>query len=145
MNFITISDFHVILCASVVAACFSNPIVMHREITVAESMNLNIDADCMVQVLVPIPQYPLYSATIQLLGGTLVPYYLTEEENWGMSINELRRSVTEARRKGICVSFLSRVYELLMCVVVLSRRIFRKRTIHSMAVMFLGRYMDIEL
>jgi len=52
-------------------------------------------------ILVPIPQYPLYSATIQLLGGTLVPYYLTEEENWGMNIDELQRSVTEARRKGI--------------------------------------------
>jgi aspartate/methionine/tyrosine aminotransferase len=33
-------------------------------------------------VLVPIPQYPLYSAGIQLLGGSLVGYYLHEETGW---------------------------------------------------------------
>lgn len=33
-------------------------------------------------VLVPIPQYPLYSAAIQLLGGSLVGYYLHEETGW---------------------------------------------------------------
>jgi glutamate--glyoxylate aminotransferase len=54
-------------------------------------------------VLVPIPQYPLYSATIQLLGGTLVPYYLSEESNWGLDVKDLQKSVTEARRKGITV------------------------------------------
>ena len=27
-------------------------------------------------VMIPIPQYPLYSATISLNGGTAVPYYL---------------------------------------------------------------------
>lgn len=59
----------------------------------------------LLQILVPIPQYPLYSATIQLLGGTLVPYYLTEEDNWSMNINELQKSVTAARRKGISVRF----------------------------------------
>jgi glutamate--glyoxylate aminotransferase len=63
-----------------------------------------------LQVLVPIPQYPLYSATIQLLGGTLVPYYLTEEDNWEMNVSELQKSVTEARRKGITVSLLTHVY-----------------------------------
>ncbi|KAK4261363.1 hypothetical protein QN277_004370 [Acacia crassicarpa] len=54
-------------------------------------------------VLVPIPQYPLYSATIALFGGTLVPYYLEETANWGLDINEIRRSVSQARYKGITV------------------------------------------
>ena len=35
-------------------------------------------------VLVPIPQYPLYSATCTLLDGALVPYYLDEESGWGL-------------------------------------------------------------
>ncbi|XP_039690130.1 glutamate--glyoxylate aminotransferase 2 isoform X2 [Medicago truncatula] len=54
-------------------------------------------------IMVPVPQYPLYSATIALLGGTLVPYYLEETANWGLDTNELRRSVREARYKGLHV------------------------------------------
>ncbi|CAL0311879.1 unnamed protein product [Lupinus luteus] len=54
-------------------------------------------------ILVPVPQYPLYSATIALLGGSLVPYYLEETEHWGLDITELRRSVAQARSQGINV------------------------------------------
>ncbi|XP_045814853.1 glutamate--glyoxylate aminotransferase 2 isoform X1 [Trifolium pratense] len=54
-------------------------------------------------IMVPVPQYPLYSATIALLGGTLVPYYLEETANWGLDTNELRKSITEGRRKGLNV------------------------------------------
>ncbi|XP_028754501.1 glutamate--glyoxylate aminotransferase 2-like [Neltuma alba] len=54
-------------------------------------------------VLVPVPQYPLYSATIALYGGTLVPYYLEETANWGLDINEIRQSVSQARYRGITV------------------------------------------
>lgn len=54
------------------------------------------------------PQYPLYSATISLLGGSLVPYYLEETANWGLDIANLRQSVAQARSQGITVSiFLS--------------------------------------
>ncbi|XP_018450621.1 glutamate--glyoxylate aminotransferase 1 isoform X1 [Raphanus sativus] len=54
-------------------------------------------------ILVPVPQYPLYSATISLLGGSLVPYYLDESENWGLDVNNLRQSVAQARSQGISV------------------------------------------
>lgn len=54
-------------------------------------------------ILVPVPQYPLYSAAISLFGGTLAPYYLEESANWGLDIGELRKSVLEARFKGITV------------------------------------------
>ena len=60
-----------------------------------------------LQILVPVPQYPLYSATISLLGGSLVPYYLDESENWGLDVNNLRQSVAQARSQGISVSTLS--------------------------------------
>jgi len=36
--------------------------------------------------LVPIPQYPLYSATLTLYGGTLLPYYLEEEKGWALDL-----------------------------------------------------------
>ncbi|KAF2307037.1 hypothetical protein GH714_024367 [Hevea brasiliensis] len=54
-------------------------------------------------VLVPVPQYPLYSAAISLFGGSLVPYYLEETANWGLDINDLRHAVFQARSKGITV------------------------------------------
>jgi glutamate--glyoxylate aminotransferase len=40
-------------------------------------------------ILIPIPQYPLYSALITLMGGTQIPYYLDETQNWGLDINDV--------------------------------------------------------
>ena len=48
-------------------------------------------------ILVPIPQYPLYSAGIALNGGRLVEYYLDEEEGWAMPASEI------AERGGACI------------------------------------------
>jgi len=52
-------------------------------------------------VMIPIPQYPLYSATIPLMGGSPISYYLDEEKNWALSPKELERAVKEAKEKGI--------------------------------------------
>ena len=57
-------------------------------------------------IMVPIPQYPLYSASIALYGGQLVPYYLDEEQGWALNLGELQRSLTEARGRGVCVRAL---------------------------------------
>ena len=57
-------------------------------------------------VMVPIPQYPLYSASIALYGGELVPYYLDEENGWAMDIDQLQVSLDSARANGICVRAL---------------------------------------
>lgn len=48
--------------------------------------------------MIPIPQYPLYSATIAEYGMGLIGYYLNEENKWGMDIEELQRSLNEARK-----------------------------------------------
>jgi alanine transaminase len=40
-------------------------------------------------ILTPIPQYPLYSACIQLLGSTLAGYYLNEDKNWEVDLDNL--------------------------------------------------------
>eukprot|EP00245_Coleochaete_scutata_P011284 TRINITY_DN4160_c0_g2_i2.p1 TRINITY_DN4160_c0_g2~~TRINITY_DN4160_c0_g2_i2.p1 ORF type:complete len:538 (-),score=104.19 TRINITY_DN4160_c0_g2_i2:128-1741(-) len=58
-------------------------------------------------IMVPIPQYPLYSASIALHNGTLVPYYLNESKGWGLSIDELERSLEAGRAKGLCVRALA--------------------------------------
>lgn len=57
-------------------------------------------------ILCPIPQYPLYSASIALHGGTLVPYYLDESTGWGLKTSDLKDQLEDARSKGIDVRAL---------------------------------------
>lgn len=57
-------------------------------------------------VLVPIPQYPLYSALTTLFDGHLAGYYLDESKGWMVTIKELRRALDEARGKGSLVRAL---------------------------------------
>jgi alanine transaminase len=57
-------------------------------------------------ILVPIPQYPLYSASIALHGGSLVPYYLDESSGWGLEISHLKNQLQEARANGTRVRAL---------------------------------------
>ncbi|KAL8537858.1 hypothetical protein ACS0TY_012839 [Phlomoides rotata] len=57
-------------------------------------------------ILCPIPQYPLYSASIALHGGTLVPYYLDEVTGWGLEVSELKTQLETAKSKGISVRSL---------------------------------------
>ncbi|KAL0694708.1 hypothetical protein Bca4012_061888 [Brassica carinata] len=58
-------------------------------------------------ILCPIPQYPLYSASIALHGGSLVPYYLDEASGWGLEISELKKQLEDAKSKGITVRALA--------------------------------------
>jgi len=57
-------------------------------------------------VMIPIPQYPLYSATIRRLGGTQVNYYPDEDNDWTLSRSELERSISEARKNGVDVKII---------------------------------------
>ena len=52
-------------------------------------------------VMIPIPQYPLYSATIDLYGGKQIGYYLDEQNRWQLSESALTESITEAIRTGV--------------------------------------------
>lgn len=51
-------------------------------------------------ILMPIPQYPIYSALVKLLNGTQVGYQLDEETGWSLDMNEIRRAITDCREKG---------------------------------------------
>ncbi|KAB2596949.1 alanine aminotransferase 1 [Pyrus ussuriensis x Pyrus communis] len=57
-------------------------------------------------ILCPIPQHPLYSASIALHGGTLVPYFLDEASGWGLETSELKKQLEDAKSKGINVRAL---------------------------------------
>ncbi|GAA5878049.1 hypothetical protein JCM1840_001727 [Sporobolomyces johnsonii] len=51
-------------------------------------------------VLIPIPQYPLYTAALALNAARPVPYYLKESADWGLDIADVRRNVEKARHDG---------------------------------------------
>jgi aspartate/methionine/tyrosine aminotransferase len=54
-------------------------------------------------IMIPIPQYPLYSATLTLYEGKQVGYYLDEGHDWRLSRKMLQDSLDEARRYGVRV------------------------------------------
>jgi alanine transaminase len=57
-------------------------------------------------IMTPIPQYPLYSASIELLGSTLVGYYLNEEKQWSVDINNLTENYKKYCDNGYNVKAL---------------------------------------
>lgn len=52
-------------------------------------------------IMIPIPQYPLYSATLTLLGGSRIDYFLDEEHDWQLSKETLEQSISTAKTQGI--------------------------------------------
>ena len=54
-------------------------------------------------VLVPIPQYPLYTATLSVLNATCVPYYLDEGQGWGTDVEAIRGAYEKAKGEGLDV------------------------------------------
>lgn len=47
-------------------------------------------------IMIPIPQYPLYSASVALYDGNFVGYELDESTNWGMKIENLQAAADAA-------------------------------------------------
>ncbi|XP_017914251.1 PREDICTED: alanine aminotransferase 1 isoform X1 [Capra hircus] len=58
-------------------------------------------------VLIPTPQYPLYSAALAEFNAVQVDYYLDEERAWALDVAELRRALRQARDhcrpRALCV------------------------------------------
>ena len=52
-------------------------------------------------VMIPVPQYPLYSATISEIGAERVNYYLDENNLWSLSIEELEKSYEDAQERCV--------------------------------------------
>ncbi|MCD6400738.1 MAG: aminotransferase class I/II-fold pyridoxal phosphate-dependent enzyme [Anaerolineales bacterium] len=52
-------------------------------------------------IMIPIPQYPLYSATIKRAGGTQVNYYLDEEKGWTFDRDLLEEAFRKAVNNGV--------------------------------------------
>lgn len=67
-------------------------------------MSTNTDA-----VMIPIPQYPIYSALITLLGGRQIGYELDESTKWAVAKAELDKRLAEAKMKGLTVKALTMI------------------------------------
>jgi hypothetical protein len=67
---------------------------------IAMSMNALLDSGD--EVLLPSPDYPLYTAVVGLSGGTPVHYLCDEQSDWMPDIADIRRKITP-RTKAIVV------------------------------------------
>lgn len=48
-------------------------------------------------VMIPIPQYPLYTATLTELNAHPIKYYLDEDDAWSIKVEELQRALDESK------------------------------------------------
>jgi len=60
-------------------------------------------------VMIPIPQYPIYSALISKLSGRQIGYDLDEEKNWVVSREELESKLEMAKKQGLEVKALAMI------------------------------------
>jgi aspartate/methionine/tyrosine aminotransferase len=51
--------------------------------------------------MIPVPQYPLYSASLTLYGGEQIGYYLDEAQGWQLDESLLENTLKEARARGV--------------------------------------------
>ncbi|KAK0640900.1 pyridoxal phosphate-dependent transferase [Cercophora newfieldiana] len=54
-------------------------------------------------ILVPIPQYPLYTASLAVLNAKCVEYHLDESRHWGTDVKVMREAYEKATAEGIDV------------------------------------------
>ena len=54
-------------------------------------------------IMIPIPQYPLYSASIRKAGGVQINYYPDEEQGWTFNRSILEEAFRKAKKNGVNV------------------------------------------
>ncbi|MFZ2552915.1 aminotransferase class I/II-fold pyridoxal phosphate-dependent enzyme [Psychrobacter urativorans] len=69
------------------------------ELIVMTMQALMSDGD---EVLIPMPDYPLWTAAANLAGGTAVHYRCNEEDNWHPDIEDIKSKIT-SKTKGIVI------------------------------------------
>jgi len=52
-------------------------------------------------ILIPIPQYPLYTASLAQHQGLPIPYYLDESNDWSTSVSSIEAALEKAHKEGI--------------------------------------------
>ncbi|KAF5384359.1 hypothetical protein D9615_003156 [Tricholomella constricta] len=52
-------------------------------------------------ILIPIPQYPLYTATLAQHDGAALPYHLDESSGWSTSVESIEAAIQKAKEEGV--------------------------------------------
>ena len=68
------------------------------------TMSLNALLNNGDEVLIPAPDYPLYTASVALSGGTPVHYLCDEQSDWMPDIADIRRKVTPATKAIVVIN-----------------------------------------
>lgn len=55
-------------------------------------------------ILTPVPDYPLYTATLNKLGAPIAPYYLDEDNGWQPNVEELASRITHKTRGIVLIN-----------------------------------------
>lgn len=73
---------------------------------VSELINLSLSAllDNGDEVLVPSPDYPLWTACVNLAGGTAVHYVCDEDSEWYPDIDDMRSKITDKTKAIVIIS-----------------------------------------
>ncbi|ORX38241.1 transaminase [Kockovaella imperatae] len=56
--------------------------------------------------MIPIPQYPLYTATLAYVSAKPLPYYLSEADNWSLNHDTLVQTIEKAKKDNTPVKAL---------------------------------------
>ena len=68
------------------------------------SMSMNALLDAGDEVLIPSPDYPLYTAVVSLSGGTPVHYHCDEGSGWMPDLDDIRKKVTPNTKAIIVIN-----------------------------------------
>lgn len=73
---------------------------------VSELINLSLSAllDNGDEVLVPSPDYPLWTACVNLAGGTVVHYVCDEDSEWYPDIDDMRSKITDKTKAIVIIN-----------------------------------------
>ena len=52
-------------------------------------------------ILIPIPQYPLYTATLAQYSGVPIPYYLEESSGWSTTVTGIEEALAKSHTEGV--------------------------------------------
>lgn len=55
-------------------------------------------------ILIPYPQYPLYTAVVKKIGASYKPYYLNEEDNWQPDIDNIVSQIDESTKAIVVIN-----------------------------------------
>ena len=53
-----------------------------------------------IGIMIPIPQYPLYTAALALYNGAPIPYYLDEQSGWSTNVKTMEDAYSRAEEDG---------------------------------------------